>query len=60
MSDQVLMQFRVSKELKDEVSEMYNALGMDMSTALRMFMVKSKQVRGLPFEVTLPEENSKD
>ena len=59
MSDQIIMQFRVSKELKEEVSEIYNAMGMDMSTALRMFMVKSKQVRGLPFDAQLPDEYDK-
>ena len=57
MSDQVIIQFRVSKELKEEVAEIYNALGMDMSTALRMFMVKSKQVKGIPFEMMLSDDN---
>ena len=28
---------------------------MDLPTAFRMFMVRSKMVRGIPFETTLPE-----
>ena len=49
MSEQVLVQARVDKKLKDEVSDIYIALGMDLPTAIRMFLVKSKETRGLPF-----------
>ncbi|MBE5902384.1 MAG: RelB/DinJ family addiction module antitoxin [Lachnospiraceae bacterium] len=59
MAEQVLIQFRADKALKQEVSDIYNQLGMDLPTAFRMFMAKSKQVRGLPFEAVLPEENTK-
>ncbi len=56
-SDQSLIQFRVDSNLKNEVTEIYNSLGMDLPTAFRMFMVRSKMVRGIPFETTLPETN---
>jgi len=55
MAEQVLIQFRADKELKQEVVEIYESLGMDLPTALRMFLYKSKLERGLPFEATLPE-----
>ena len=55
MAEQTLIQFRADKALKQEVAEIYEKLGMDLPTAFRMFMVKSKMVRGLPFEATLPE-----
>ncbi len=55
MAEQVLIQFRADKELKQEVAEIYESLGMDLPTAFRMFMTRSKMVRGLPFEATLPE-----
>lgn len=58
MSEQVLVQARVDKKLKDEVSEMYVALGMDFPTAIRMFLVKSKEERGLPFVAVLPPKQS--
>ncbi|MCR5634267.1 MAG: type II toxin-antitoxin system RelB/DinJ family antitoxin [Lachnospiraceae bacterium] len=58
MREQVLIQFRADKSLKEEVSDIYNKLGMDLPTAFRMFLAKSKQVRGLPFEATLPESAS--
>ncbi|MCI7323708.1 MAG: type II toxin-antitoxin system RelB/DinJ family antitoxin [Lachnospiraceae bacterium] len=56
MKEQVLIQFRADKSLKQEVADIYEQLGMDLPTAFRMFMVKSKMVKGLPFEVTLPSE----
>lgn len=57
MAEQILIQFRADKELKKEVSEIYEALGMDLPTAFRMFMARSKMVKGLPFEATLPEKS---
>lgn len=57
MAEQVLTQFRADKELKQEVSEIYEQLGMDLPTAFRMFMTRSRMVKGLPFEATLPERS---
>ena len=57
MADQVLIQFRADKALKQEVSEIYETLGMDLPTAFRMFMIRSKMVKGLPFDAVLPENN---
>ena len=56
MAEQVLIQFRADKKLKQEVADIYEQLGIDLPTAFRMFMKRSKQVRGIPFELTLPEE----
>ena len=60
MAEQVLIQFRADKTLKQDVAEIYEQLGMDLPTAFRMFMKKSKQVRGLPFEAVLPETRVRD
>lgn len=57
MAEQVLIQFRADKALKQEVSEIYSQLGIDLPTAFRMFMAKSRQVRGIPFDVVLTEPN---
>ncbi len=56
MAEQVLIQFKADKALKQEVTEIYERLGIDLPTALRMFMAKSKMVKGPPFEVKLPEQ----
>ena len=55
MAEQVLIQFRADKVLKQEVAEIYESLGMDLPTAFRMFMTRSKMVKGLPFDATLPD-----
>ena len=60
MSEQVLIQFRADKALKQDVAEIYEQLGMDLPTAFRMFLKKSKQVRGLPFEAVLPETTERE
>ncbi len=60
MAEQVLIQFRADKALKQDVADIYEQLGMDLPTAFRMFMKKSKQVRGLPFEAVLPESNTRE
>ena len=54
MAEQVLIQFRADKALKQEVTEIYESIGLDMPTAFRMFMVRSKMVGGLPFDARLP------
>ena len=58
MNDQVLIQFRADRKLKQDVTELYESLGMDLPTALRMFMTMSRMKRGIPFEVTVPENNT--
>ena len=55
MSEQVLVQFTVDKTLRQEVTDIYESFGMDLNTALRMFLVRSKIERGLPFSAKLPE-----
>lgn len=56
MAEQVLVQFRADKALKQEVTEIYESLGMDLPTAFRMFMKRSVMEKGLPFEAKLPED----
>ena len=55
-----VIQFRADKALKQDVADIYEQLGMDLPTAFRMFMKKSKQVRGLPFDAVLPETNTRE
>lgn len=54
MSEQALIQFRADRDLKEEVTDIFASIGLDMSTALRMFLIKARHVRGLPFEAVLP------
>ena len=56
-----VMQFRVDDDLKAQASAVYEELGIDLPTALRMFMKRTVAVNGIPFSMTLPkaaEQNS--
>ena len=47
---QTMIQVRVEKDLKERVSNIYEAVGLDLPTAIRMFFKKSILVGGLPFD----------
>ena len=55
MAKQVLNQFRSDKTLREDCVAIYEAMGMDLNTAFRMFMERTRMVRGLPFPAVLPE-----
>jgi len=55
MVEQVIVQTQIDKTLKEEVTEIYETLGMDIPTAIRMFFTRSKMARGIPFDTTLPD-----
>ena len=54
-----LLQLRIDDTLRKEASDVYSQLGLDLPTAIRMFLTRSVQVRGIPFSMILPEENYK-
>ena len=56
MYAQSLIQVRVDRPLKEEVSGIFEMLGMDISTAIRMFLQKCKMERGIPFAMTIPPD----
>ena len=58
MAEQALIQFRADRQLKDDVTQLLESLGLDLPTALRMFLVRTRIERGLPFSVTLPEADT--
>lgn len=45
--------FRVDDTLKEEASQLYKELGLDMTTAIKMFLTKSVQTKSIPFSVSL-------
>ena len=48
----------VPTEVKNEANVIFNSLGLNMSTAINMFLKKTIYERGIPFEVTLPKEDN--
>ena len=45
------IQVRIDKEDKDKAAKIFEEIGIDISTAVRMFLKKSIKVNGLPFSV---------
>lgn len=54
-----LVQVRIDDELKAQATAIYDALGIDLSTAVRMFLKRSVMVNGVPFNMTLPRQDFK-
>ena len=50
------VQFRVDDELKENATKIYEDLGLDLSSALRMFMKKTVMVNGIPFQMYVSDE----
>lgn len=51
-----IVQFRIDDELKAKATEIYENLGIDLSTAMRMFLKRTVSVNGIPFSMVLPRE----
>lgn len=51
MADTGLVQIRLDSKTKKSVAEIYENLGLDLPTAIRIFLKKSIAARGLPFEL---------
>ena len=45
------IQVRVDEHLKDSADMLFSSLGLDTSTAIRMFLVASIEAGGIPFAV---------
>ena len=54
-----ILQVRISDELKNQAAAVYNELGIDLSTAVRMFLKKSISEGGFPFSTKIDEETLK-
>jgi DNA-damage-inducible protein J len=45
------MQIQIDSDIKNKADKLFESLGLDMSTAFRMFIVASLNADGLPFPV---------
>ncbi|UTC67230.1 MULTISPECIES: type II toxin-antitoxin system RelB/DinJ family antitoxin [unclassified Treponema] len=55
-----LVQIRVDEKLKDDVTAVYEQLGLDLSTAVRIFFKRSIAENGIPFSMKLENANQND
>jgi len=51
MSKTTLVQVRVDEKLKSKMDRLFSDLGMDTSTAVRVFFKQAEMVGGMPFDV---------
>ena len=51
MNKSTTFTFRLNPEVKKEASDLYESLGITLSDAINLFLVKSIQEGGLHFEV---------
>lgn len=51
------MTVRMNKEVKQQAQLLFSELGMDMTTAINVFLRQALRCHGLPFEVRIDEPN---
>lgn len=52
-------QIRIDDDLKNQATEIFEALGLDFPTAVRMFLKRTILQNGIPFSMTLPKQEYK-
>lgn len=52
-----LIQLRIDEKLKTEATQIYEKLGLDLSTAIRIFLTRSVEEKGIPFNMKLKDES---
>lgn len=58
MADQTLIQIRVDTELKEQASEIFEKIGIDIPTAIRMFFKATVREQGLPFGTNVDDRKT--
>ena len=49
---------RVDENVKKQATELFEELGLDMSTALNLFLRQAVHYRGIPFEIKIPNRDT--
>jgi DNA-damage-inducible protein J len=52
------LNIRTDKAVKDQAEEIFNELGLNMTTAINMFLRSTIREHGIPFELKLDEPNA--
>ena len=56
----ITVSVRINDKVKEESQKMFESLGLDLSTAINIFLHKSLMVGGLPFKVVFNEQDFDD
>ena len=52
-------QIRIDADIKKQATDLFNALGLDMSSAVNLFLHQCVLRGGLPFSVEMPRYNQR-
>lgn len=55
-----IINVRVDENVKKQANELFEDLGLDMSTALNLFLRQAIRYGGIPFEIRKPNEETLD
>ena len=56
MADTTSINLRIDKELKTQAEELFSNIGMNMTTAVNIFLKQAVRDQGIPFHVTAVSE----
>ena len=57
MSDTTNLSIRMDRELKEAADQLFNSLGMNLTTAITVFVRQAVRQKKIPFEIALYSEN---
>jgi len=57
MAETTNLSIRIDRDLKDEADKVFNALGMNLTTAITVFVRQAVRQKKIPFEITLYPDN---
>jgi len=53
MADTTNLSIRIDRDLKEEADQVFNALGMNLTTAITIFVRQAVRQKKIPFEIAL-------
>jgi DNA-damage-inducible protein J len=53
MADTTNLSIRIDRNLKDEADQVFNALGMSLTTAINVFVRQAVRQKRIPFDISL-------
>jgi len=59
MPETTNLSIRIDRDLKEEADQVFNLLGMNLTTAITIFVRQAVRQKKIPFEISLYPENDK-
>ena len=53
-SNTTTISLRLSREVKQQAEDLFAGLGLNMSSALNLFLMQAIHCRGIPFDIRMP------